>query len=134
MFPTEDLDEPGTRKSQRHISDIQMKDMVTWNIDLKQMGVGGDTSWGAYPHQQSYPCRKNVLQVQTLSCKREGNFRKRNLYRTPIIFTLLMTKPVRERSHTGFFSYVEAHACKIIDLNLAVHRAADVDNLAADIR
>ena len=33
-----------------------------------------------------------------------------------------------------FFSYVEAHACKIIDLNLAVHRAADVDNLAADIR
>lgn len=52
MFPTEDLDEPGTRKSQRHISDIQMKDMVTWNIDLKQMGVGGDTSWGAYPHQQ----------------------------------------------------------------------------------
>lgn len=48
MFPTEDLDEPGTRKSQRHISDIQMKDMVTWNIDLKQMGVGGDTSWGAY--------------------------------------------------------------------------------------
>ena len=45
-----------------------------------------------------------------------------------------MTKPVRERSHTGFFSYVEAHACKIIDLNLAVHRAADVDNLAADIR
>ena len=45
-----------------------------------------------------------------------------------------MTKPVRERSHTGFFSYVEAHACKIIDLNLAVHRAADVDNMAADIR
>lgn len=52
MFPTEDLDEPGTRKSQRHISDIQTRDMVTWNIDLKQMGVGGDTSWGAYPHQQ----------------------------------------------------------------------------------
>ena len=51
LFPTEDLDEPGLRKSQRHLSDIQFKDMVTWNIDLKQMGVGGDTSWGAYPHQ-----------------------------------------------------------------------------------
>ena len=50
LFPTEDLDEPGLRKSQRHLSDIQFKDMVTWNIDLKQMGVGGDTSWGAYPH------------------------------------------------------------------------------------
>lgn len=52
LFPNEDLDEPGERKSQRHISDIIPKDMVTWNIDLKQMGVGGDTSWGAYPHQQ----------------------------------------------------------------------------------
>jgi beta-galactosidase len=52
LFPTEDLDEPGVRKSQRHPSDIVEKNMVTWNIDWKQMGVGGDTSWGAYPHQQ----------------------------------------------------------------------------------
>lgn len=52
LFPTEDLDEPGVRKSQRHICDIVEKDMVTWNIDLRQMGVGGDTSWGAFPHQQ----------------------------------------------------------------------------------
>lgn len=54
MFPTEDLDEPGLTKSQRHISDIENKDMVTWNIDWKQMGVGGDTTWGgvrAIPHQ-----------------------------------------------------------------------------------
>lgn len=51
LFPTEDLDEPGIKKSQRHMSDIRTKDMVTWNIDLKQMGVGGDTSWGAFPHQ-----------------------------------------------------------------------------------
>lgn len=51
LFPYEDLDEPGVRKSQRHMSDIKVKDMVTWNIDLKQMGVGGDTSWGAFPHQ-----------------------------------------------------------------------------------
>lgn len=51
-FATEDLDEPGTRKSQRHTSDIVSKDLITWNIDWKQMGVGGDTSWGAFPHQQ----------------------------------------------------------------------------------
>lgn len=51
-FPNSDLDEPGTRKSQRHTSDIVSKDMVTWNIDWRQMGVGGDTSWGAFPHQQ----------------------------------------------------------------------------------
>ena len=51
QFPNEDLDEPGIRKSQRHTCDVQPKDMITWNIDWKQMGVGGDTSWGAYPHQ-----------------------------------------------------------------------------------
>lgn len=52
LFPTEDLSEVDLRKHQRHLSDIQPKDMVTWNIDWKQMGLGGDTSWGAYPHQQ----------------------------------------------------------------------------------
>lgn len=51
LFPNEDLDEPELRKTQRHMSDIRPKDMVTWNIDWKQMGVGGDTSWGAFPHQ-----------------------------------------------------------------------------------
>lgn len=51
LFPTEDLSEVDLKKHQRHLSDIQPKDMVTWNIDWKQMGVGGDTSWGAYPHQ-----------------------------------------------------------------------------------
>ncbi len=46
------LDEPGLRKSQRHQSDVRESDVITWNLDLKQMGVGGDTSWGAFPHQQ----------------------------------------------------------------------------------
>ena len=44
LFQTEDLDEPA-HASPTHISDISPKDMVTWNIDFKQMGVGGDTSW-----------------------------------------------------------------------------------------
>ncbi len=52
LFPTYDLSETDLKKHQRHMTDIVEKDMVTWNIDLKQMGVGGDTSWGAYPHQQ----------------------------------------------------------------------------------
>jgi beta-galactosidase len=29
-----------------------MRDMVTVNIDHKQMGVGGDTSWGRLVHAQ----------------------------------------------------------------------------------
>ncbi|MNT69280.1 Beta-galactosidase [compost metagenome] len=28
------------------------EDMIWWNIDLQQMGVGGDNSWGAQTHPQ----------------------------------------------------------------------------------
>ena len=52
MFPNDDLAEPDIKKHQRHLSDVTRKDMVTWNIDLRQMGVGGDDSWGAFPHPQ----------------------------------------------------------------------------------
>ena len=59
MFPNDDLAEPDLKKHQRHLSDVTRKDMVTWNIDLKQMGVGGDDSWGAFPHwQYLIPARK----------------------------------------------------------------------------
>ena len=51
-FDNADLCEPELKKTQRHMNDVKEKDLVTWNIDLVQMGVGGDTSWGAYPHQQ----------------------------------------------------------------------------------
>jgi beta-galactosidase len=52
MFPNDDLNEISPSKHQRHLSDVARKDQVTWNIDFRQMGVGGDNSWGAYPHQQ----------------------------------------------------------------------------------
>jgi beta-galactosidase len=46
-FPYADLDYyPG---QQRHGADLVPKDMVTLNIDLAQMGVGGDNSWGFWP-------------------------------------------------------------------------------------
>ncbi|MBL0739892.1 glycoside hydrolase family 2 TIM barrel-domain containing protein [Chryseolinea lacunae] len=34
----------------KHSYDVVQRDFVTWNIDLKQMGVGGDNSWGAPVH------------------------------------------------------------------------------------
>ncbi len=49
---TETLD-GGKYKSQRHPTDIEVeKDKVYLHVDLKQRGVGGDNSWGAYPHKQ----------------------------------------------------------------------------------
>ncbi len=47
-YGMEDIDD-GAKKDQRHINDIVPRDFIEWNIDYKQMGVGGDDSWGAKP-------------------------------------------------------------------------------------
>ncbi|MDL2241361.1 DUF4981 domain-containing protein [Bacteroidales bacterium OttesenSCG-928-L03] len=44
----EDFD-PGFSKKQQHPIDVDPKNTLVVNIDLKQMGVGGDNSWGAKP-------------------------------------------------------------------------------------
>ena len=36
----------------RHTTDVKPRDLVALNIDYKQMGVGGDTSWGAHTHDE----------------------------------------------------------------------------------
>ncbi|MFH1852408.1 MAG: glycoside hydrolase family 2, partial [Candidatus Neomarinimicrobiota bacterium] len=36
--------------SQRHGSELKRGDVVTLNLDLKQLGIGGDNAWGARPH------------------------------------------------------------------------------------
>ncbi|MFC2158399.1 glycoside hydrolase family 2 TIM barrel-domain containing protein [Acidobacteriota bacterium] len=52
-FLNEDFD-PGMEKAQRHAIDILRRPLITLNIDYRQMGVGGDTSWGerAKPHPE----------------------------------------------------------------------------------
>ena len=47
----EDFD-PGLTKKYRHINDITPRKEVVLSVDLAQRGVGGDNSWGAYPHEQ----------------------------------------------------------------------------------
>lgn len=36
----------------KHAIDVPMRDLVTFNIDHLQMGVGGDTSWGRLVHEE----------------------------------------------------------------------------------
>src|SRR5690554_6872130 len=36
----------------RHINDVKPRNLTSVNIDYKQMGVGGDNSWGARTHDQ----------------------------------------------------------------------------------
>ncbi|MBU1101250.1 MAG: DUF4981 domain-containing protein [Bacteroidetes bacterium] len=52
QFLMEDLDHPGPDMPNRHANDVNPRDLITLNIDKKQMGVGGDNSWGALPHPQ----------------------------------------------------------------------------------
>ncbi len=47
-FAMEDLD-GGEVKSQTHFGELEERDWTTFNIDLQQMGVGGNNSWGALP-------------------------------------------------------------------------------------
>jgi len=44
--------DPGEEKQQRHTTDIRKQDFVAISIDYKQMGVGGDDSWGARTHKE----------------------------------------------------------------------------------
>jgi beta-galactosidase len=44
----EDLDE-GPSKSGRHTFDLPERDLISVHLDYRQMGVGGDNSWGAEP-------------------------------------------------------------------------------------
>ena len=48
------LEEPGMETTQRHLNEVKQEDLITWNIDGMQMGVGGDTTWSlrAVPHPQ----------------------------------------------------------------------------------
>jgi beta-galactosidase len=57
-FANEDFDE-GPEKHGRHTTDIVPRDLVTLNLDYRQMGVGGDTSWGARTHPEyTLPARE----------------------------------------------------------------------------
>src|SRR5690625_2821717 len=36
----------------RHSTDVKPRDLTSLDLDLRQMGVGGDDSWGAQTHDQ----------------------------------------------------------------------------------
>jgi beta-galactosidase len=63
---TEDLD-PGFTKKQQHPTDLPPRNQVFLSIDLKQRGVGGDDSWGAYPHRKYLLLDKKYTYSYTIS-------------------------------------------------------------------
>jgi len=52
-YGTEDLN------AGKHVFELPRRESVTLNLDLKQQGVGGDDSWGAWPHDEFLiPCQQ----------------------------------------------------------------------------
>jgi len=49
-YTTEDLSQE--RRGSMHPTDLKKSPFVEWCVDYAQMGVGGDDSWGALPHEQ----------------------------------------------------------------------------------
>jgi beta-galactosidase len=45
-YTTDDL------QSAKHAWELTHRPFITLNLDLRQMGVGGDDSWGAWPHKE----------------------------------------------------------------------------------
>lgn len=51
FYSINDLD-LGTPKPLKHTIDLEEQSYISLQIDKRQMGVGGDDSWGAYPHEK----------------------------------------------------------------------------------
>ena len=72
-FPMEDILYRPFNIERRHGGSIEKKDMVWLNIDHRQMGVGGDNTWGAQvhpeytitPHDWTYSFTLQPLDAQT---------------------------------------------------------------------
>lgn len=56
----------GEKKQQRHSTDIKQRNLVNINIDHKQMGVGGDTSWGRMPLEKYRIKPRNLIYSYTI--------------------------------------------------------------------
>ena len=79
---TEDFESPvrtvgrvvdGIEVVNRHISDVKERNLVSVNLDNKQMGVGGDNSWGARTHPQYTLTDKDYSYSFRLKMVRKGD-------------------------------------------------------------
>ena len=69
----EDFESPVDRKhAHRHTVDVRERDLTSVNIDYRQMGVGGDDSWGAMTHPEYRLTEKAYGYSFTISLLRGG--------------------------------------------------------------
>jgi len=73
---------PDAKTANTHTNDVKPRDLVNLNVDLGQMGVGGDNSWGARIHSE----------YRLLDMKYEYSFRIRPLVKDDDILKLAKQK------------------------------------------
>ena len=67
-YGTEDLN------AGKHAFELPRRDYITLNLDFKQQGVGGDDSWGAWPHEQFLiPCKEYSYSFRLRSISGRAN-------------------------------------------------------------
>jgi beta-galactosidase len=90
-FIHDDFESPGKLSQYRkdaktantHTTDVKPRELVNLNIDLAQMGVGGDNSWGARIHPQ----------YRLMKRQYEYSFRMRPVSREDDLWKLAKTRP-----------------------------------------
>jgi beta-galactosidase len=63
MERTDGRQREGETVVNRHTTDVKPRNLTSVNVDYKQMGVGGDNSWGARTHDQ-YRLTDKRIQLQ----------------------------------------------------------------------
>ena len=76
QYPYSDLDNHPKEKKHGKL-DIKSKEQVDWLIDYKQMGVGGDDSWGAKPHgKYTLKPKEYSLEIFLIPFENSNNLRE----------------------------------------------------------
>jgi len=70
---TDGRQQDGVEAVNRHTTDVKPRDLVSLNIDYRQMGVGGDNSWGARTHPQYMLTDNNYSYRFRLKAFRKGS-------------------------------------------------------------
>ena len=63
----------GINPVNRHTLDVRERDLTSINIDYKQMGVGGDDSWGAWTHPEYRLTEKDYSYSYRISTVNAGD-------------------------------------------------------------
>ena len=89
----------------RHTTDVKERNLVSVNLDYKQMGVGGDNSWGARTHQQYLITDKEYSYSFRLKLVKKGDDLN-SIARTKLGATTIPvgTENVKDKSQIGKIS------------------------------